>query len=101
MEHNCIQAGEIRGMQEQIKTLFETMKKQDGLIETMHELTLTIRDLANSTETMKKDIAEVKTCVAELKSQPGNRWNTVVDTALKVAVGALVGYLFIRAGMGA
>lgn len=101
MEHNtCKQEKIIGGMQEQIRTLFEVTKKQDGLIETMHALTLEIRGLTTEMKSVKEDIGEVKKDVIELKNKPAKRWDSISDTIIKVAVGGIISYLLIRAGLG-
>lgn len=97
MEH-CTQEVKIGAINEQIKTLFETVKKQDGIIKTMYDLTVEIRGLTYEMKTFKEDIGEVKCDVAELKNKPAKRWDSLVGQTITFIVGAVLAYIAARIG---
>ena len=99
MEHNCKQEEVLGRIQEQIKTLFETLKKQDGLIETMSKLTVEIKCLVTEMRTVKDDIGEVKKDVADLKKGPQKKYEMIIDTVVKVLIGAVVTFILVQIGL--
>jgi len=44
-------------------------------------------------EYIKKDVGEIKADVKSLAEKPAKRWESIVEKALTVIVGAVVGYL--------
>lgn len=70
-------------------------KKQDDL----ESLTTSFAVMANDQEAMKSDVKEIKQDVKNLASIPAKRWESVIEKAISVAVGAIVTYLLAKNGI--
>lgn len=64
-------------------------KRQDNL----EQLTNAFSVMQNEQEHIKEDLGEIKGDVKTLVDKPAKRWDSVVEKALTVIVGLLVGYL--------
>ena len=83
-------------MRRDIKTAFRRIDEQTKLTDSVHELALSVRDLANNQEHTRQDVARISRDVDELKGRPGKRWETAVMELVKYAVLAAAGYLAAR-----
>lgn len=75
--------------------LDEVEKRQDNL----DELVGTVKVLAVREEAVENDVKEIKTDVKTLTSKPAKRWDSLVDKAIMVAVGAVLGFLLTQIGL--
>ena len=83
-------------MRRDIKTAFRRIGEQTKLTDSVHELALSVRDLANNQEHTRQDVARISRDVDELKGRSGKRWETAVMELVKYAVLAAAGYLAAR-----
>lgn len=108
LEHEIakIQAAQAAA-DEQHKTIFRRLDKQDERLDKQGEMIESVRKLATSVErlTLKQDGTEKKLdglCqdVDEIKAKPGRRWEGLVQNLLYAFGGALVAYVVARLGLG-
>ncbi|OQB14583.1 MAG: hypothetical protein BWY15_01095 [Firmicutes bacterium ADurb.Bin193] len=66
----------------------------------LSDVYLALTKVSDKVERVESDITEIKDDIKEIKKIPLKRWNSVVDTVLKVTIGALVSYALIRVGLG-
>ena len=74
--------------------LDEVEKRQDNL----DELVGTVKMLAVREENVETDVKEIKQDVKSLTSKSGQRWDKIVDQAIIVIVGAILGYILANVG---
>lgn len=86
--------------EEQHKTLFRRIEKAEALNESVHSLALSVQKLTDSLTNTNKTVTDLCSDVDELKAKPGKRWETMAMDALKVIVGAVVGFLMVKIGIG-
>ena len=60
-------------MRRDLKTAFRRIEEQTRLTDTVHQLALSIRDLANKQEHIQQDVQRIRGDVDELKGKPGKR----------------------------
>ena len=77
------------------KRLDEMEKRQDDL----DELVSTVKVLAVREENVESDVKEIKSDVKILTSKPGKRWDSIVEKALLVVVGAVIAFLLQKIGL--
>lgn len=75
----------------------DEMEKRQADLE---ELTSTVKVLAVREENVENDVKEIKNDVKTLTSKPGQRWEKVVETIVTIVVGALVGFILAKIGLG-
>lgn len=83
----------IRGLEEQVKTLFRQQEEQRKLTDSVHQLALSVRELTVKQTSIGTDVAGLRKDVDEIKGKPAKRWDALITTALTGAVGVLVGAL--------
>ena len=69
-------------------------KRQDNL----DGLTKAFSVLQNEQEHIKTDVGEIKDDVKQLVSKPAKRWDGLIDKAIAVVVGAVIGFLLNGGG---
>ena len=74
--------------------LDEVEKRQDNL----DELVGTVKTLAVREENVETDVKEIKQDVKSLTSKSGQRWDKIIDQAVIVIVGAILGYILANVG---
>lgn len=74
--------------------LDEVEKRQDNL----DELVGTVKMLAVREENVETDVKEIKQDVKSLTSKSGQRWDKIIDQAIIVIVGAILGYILANVG---
>ena len=56
--------------------------------------------LAQRQEDMDANIREIKKDVGQMAQKAGRRWDMIVEKAIAAIVGALVGFLLLKLGLG-
>ena len=82
----------IDEMGERIK---DVEKRQDDL----DALTTSVAVMATKQETMEGDVKEIKQDVKAIAAVPAKRWESVVEKALMLLVGALITYALTQIGL--
>ena len=70
----------------------ERLDKQDELIRGLGTLSVEV-------ETVERDVSEIKGDVKSLAGKPGKRWDNLIDTVVKILVGALLALAFTQIGL--
>ncbi|NLM49502.1 MAG: hypothetical protein GX196_00945 [Clostridiaceae bacterium] len=86
----------IAQMKEQIKTLFETVKKQDGIVANLNELTVEIKGLALEVKNLKENVLELKVNLNELKEKPLKRYELIVSQVLIFIIGVILSCVVMK-----
>lgn len=71
-------------------------ERQDNL----DALVTTVATLATREEKVENDVKEIKADVKTMISQPGKRWNGVVDKAISALIGGIICYILVQLGLG-
>lgn len=74
----------------EIGSLKHRMDKAEKTIEQIHDLTTSIKLIAQKQDNVIAKLDEVSTDVAGIKSQPAEKWNKVTSTILTGVVSTLV-----------
>ena len=84
---------------EQHKTIFQRLDKQDKMIESVRMLATSVEKLAMKQDTMETKLGDLCTDVDEIKSKPAKRWEGMVEKAIFTVVGAFVAYVLAQLGI--
>lgn len=77
------------------KRLDKMEERQDNL----ENLTKAFSVMQNEQEHIKEDVGEIKDDVKQLVAKPAKRWDGIIDKAIAVIVGAVVGFLLNGGGI--
>ena len=58
------------------------------------------KKLAQRQEDMDANIREIKKDVGQMAQKAGRRWDMIVEKAIAAIVGALVGFVLLKLGLG-
>lgn len=85
---------------EQHKTIFRRLDKQDEMIESVQKLASSVERLTLKQESTQKKVDSLCEDMDEIKAKPAKRWEEIVRNAICTVVGALVMYVLTRLGLG-
>jgi len=78
------------------KRLDEVEKRQGDL----EQLTISMAEVRKDLDHQGETVAEIRDDVKEMKAKPAKRWESLIEKALTVLVGALIGFLLTKLGLG-
>ena len=85
---------------EQHRTIFRRLDKSEKLADSVAELALSVRDLVNAQNNTDSKVDKLCDTVEEIKGKPAKRWETLGMDVLKIVVGAVLGFIFVKPGLG-
>lgn len=85
---------------EQHKTIFRRLDKQDEMIESVQKLASSVERLTLKQESTQKKVDSLCDDMDEIKARPGKRWEEIVRNAICTVIGALVMYVLTQLGLG-
>ena len=91
---------ELTNHDENIKSLKHRMDKVEEQATAINNLAMSVKELAINMNTMNIKQEEQSKRLDELESKPGKRWEQVVSLIITTIVGAVLGYILSRIGLG-
>lgn len=85
--------------EEQHKALHSRLEQAENMVNTVHELALSVRDLTNTQANMQKQVTGLCEDVDAIKAKPGKRWESVVEKVIYTVIGAMISYVLMRMGI--
>lgn len=82
-------------LQKEMRTAFRRIDEQQRLVEGVHALALTLREMAAELKAQRREMEHLREDVEQVRAHPAQRWETLVRALLTALAGALAG-----AGMG-
>lgn len=76
------------------------IKKLEGEHSALNDLATSVAVMAEQIKTMNSGLARLTGEVEEIKDKPRRRWDGIVEKALAALVGAAVGYVAFKLGLG-
>lgn len=89
----------LAAAEEQHKTLFNRLDRQEKMLDTVHKLALSVSELASKQGTMQTKLDDLCEDVEEIKEKPGKRWDSIAEKILLTVAGAVVAYLLAKIGI--
>ena len=74
----------------EISSLKHRMNKAEDKIEQIHELTTSVKLIAQKQDNVVSKLDSLTNTVAEINKQPAEKWNKVTSTILTAVVSAIV-----------
>ena len=84
---------------EQIKTLFSRVEQQEKMMQSINDLTLSVKELALGQKNLKEDVTTLRGDVDEIKSKPGKKWEEVTGKILWAVLAAAIGVFLGKFGL--
>ena len=81
------------------KTDHDGRRKNDSSHD-LEKLASSVAMLAQRQEDMDANIREIKKDVGQMAQKAGRRWDMIVEKAIAAIVGALVGFVLLKLGLG-
>lgn len=84
---------------EQHKTIFHRLDKQDEMIESVRKLATSVERLTLKQDNIQNKVNDLCADVDEIKARPGKRWDSIIEKVVLTIVGALVGAALVKLGL--
>ena len=89
----------LAAAEEQHKTLFNRLDRQEKMLDTVHKLALSVSELANKQGTMQTKLDDLCEDIEEIKEKPAKRWDSIVEKILLTVAGAFITYILAKLGI--
>lgn len=87
-------------VEDRAKSNMHRIEKLEERQDNLDALVTTVATLATREEQVENDVKEIKSDVKTIISQPGKRWNGVVDKVISALVGGIICYILVQLGLG-
>lgn len=84
---------------EQHRTIFRRLDKQDEMIESVHKLATSVERLTLKQDSIQSKVDNLCSDMDEIKAKPGKRWESIVEKVILAVVAALVGAALAKFGL--
>lgn len=88
----------ITEVEQRSKSNTKRIDKLDRRQEELIVLANSIKIIAEREEHLEKSVDEIKNDVKEMKDKPAKRMDYIIDTIIKIVLGAVVGYVMLKLG---
>lgn len=93
------QALEIQHIKDEIDTLTVRLNKQATMVEDIQSLSQSVALLANNMDAMLKEQQRQNERLQTLEQKPVKRWDSILDTVIKVILTAALGVILMKIGL--
>ena len=90
----------LAAAEEQHKTLFSRLDRQEKMLDTVHKLALSVSELAHNLSAVQTKVDGLCEDVEEIKEKPGKRWEGLVEKVIFTIAGAVVTFALAKMGIG-
>lgn len=80
----------VQGIKEQISGITRRLDRLEGLTNSVHEIALSVRELATKQGDMEEKVDAMTNSVNELKAKPGDKWDKAMLAIMTAAISAMV-----------
>lgn len=82
-----------------IDAMEHNFEKTDQKMETIYDLTVSVKEIALETKAMREDVNKIETRVNEIEEKPSKRYEGIVTNIISCIVTAVVTYFLIKMGV--
>lgn len=93
------QALEIQHIKDEIDTITVRLNKQAAMVEDIQSLSQSVALLANNMDAMLKEQQRQNERLQTLEQKPVKRWDSILDTVIKVILTAALGVILMKIGL--
>ena len=86
-------------IEEQMTTVFQSIKSQNSVIKDLQELNKSVSVLAVNMQMLLEEQKSQNESIATLENKPAKRWDSIVDKILMTIIVALVTMVLVRLGI--
>jgi hypothetical protein len=99
-EKRCQEIGlEIQKIKDEQSMMTVRLNKQASMVEDIQSLSRSVALLANNMDAMLKEQQAQNTRINNLEAKPIKRFDSILDTVIKLVITAAVGVLLVKIGL--
>lgn len=82
-----------------LKTMEARLNKQAQMVGDIQQLSFNVASLSQNMKSMLDEIKAQNDRLNNLEKKPMKRWDSILDTIIKLAVTAVIGIIFVKIGL--
>ena len=90
---------EIQKIKDEQKVMVARLDKQAAMVSDIQNLSQSVALLANNMDAMLKEQQAQNRRLATLEEKPAKRWDSILDTVIKVVLTAALGVILVKIGL--
>ena len=85
---------------EKFKTLFHKMERIEKLTDNIHQLTISINEIAHGIKTLSEQTKKNTQDIDELQQADAIKYRNIIGYITTLVIGAIIGYIIKQIGIG-
>ena len=90
---------ELQKIKDDLKVMTARLDKQAKLVEDIQQLSLNVAALSQNMQQMLEEMKNQNLRLNTLEQKPMKRWDSILDTIIKLVISAGVGVLLVKIGL--
>lgn len=87
---------QVKICDEKFKTIFKTLEKLEKNIDNIHELSISVNNIANSVKLLAETTKEHNERLNNIEKREGEQFNYIVKQIVSAVIGITVGYIMTK-----
>lgn len=90
---------ELQKIKDDQAVINQRLNKQAAMVNDIQELSKSTSILANNMKSMLDEQQKQNKRLEKLEQKPAKRWDNIIDKAIGIVVGAIIGYILMQLGI--
>lgn len=87
---------QVKICDEKFKTIFKTLEKLEKNIDNIHELSISVNNIANSVKLLAETTKEHNERLNNIEKREGEQFNYIIKQIVSTVIGITVGYIMSK-----
>ncbi len=89
----------LQEIEDRSKSNLKRLDKLESKVEDIHNLTISVKEIANETKLMREDMNKIDKRVIAIEEKPSKRIEQIISYILSALICGLVGYFLAKIGL--
>ena len=89
----------LQEIEDRSKSNLKRLDKLESKVEDIHNLTISVKEIANETKMMREDMNKIDKRVIAIEEKPSKRIEQIISYILSALICGLVGYFLAKIGL--
>lgn len=89
----------LQSVEDRSKSNTKRLDALEPKVEDIHNLTISVKELATETRLMREDMNKMDKRVIAIEERPNKRMDQIIGYILSALIGGLIGYVLLKLGL--
>lgn len=89
----------LKEIEDRSKSNTHRLNDLESKVEDIHNLTISVREIATETRLMRQDMNKIDKRVIAIEEKPNKRLDQIIGYILSALIGGVIGYILLKLGL--